>query len=564
MQRNGSDVSYIHQYRSATTPVVNGFRAVRNLNTHGRYITFQISTATGVHNHMNEIRVMAMHPACTLCPAGSFCPTNDTNSMQICTAGYYCPAGVTAPLPCGFNFFSASGASICSPCPAHNAITLTPTATTANECICGPGRFGMSNMTIRAAPQFSVGFPWSKTNNIMSSLRISNDNRARHSGRLDKEWLPDPLSTITITSTLLSYWFNPPYANDNPPGFTNACHLPVFYQYDLLTVHPLTQIYASTPVVGGWSPSPCGVYVQISLTGDFTGEETTVYSCRTFADCPQVNTSSRGYNIFFPVQNARYVRFYVAGQSNGAHGPYGAQFQSLLVYRCEGVGCSQCITCTQNHYCPGTKFNESYPCPNSTFAAPGATSVSQCVCTQNSTVRPRPENNSEFACSCNAGFFREETHTTGWRCLPCPSNMTSLPGAQNYSQCFCSGGLTSVTLGLNAANQNPSRLPYWPVNIIHGGGPSTGGVSWIVRNLWALVNGDAPLSSPPITVAQPWCGVSPLPIPVWIQYDLGAILPLARVIVIIHSQATFQLCQVSIQLSITGNFSADQTTVFSC
>ena len=563
MLRNRSDVSYIHQYRSATTPVVNGFRAASNLNTHARYITFAMSPVnTGVHNYMREIRVMAMHPACTLCPAGSFCPTNDTNSIQICTAGHYCPPGVTAPLPCGFNFFSSSGASLCRPCPAHNAITFTPTATTADECICGPGTFGTGTMTTRAAPQFSVGFPWSKTNNIMSSLRISNDNRALHSGRLDKEWLPDPLSTISIASTLLSYWYNPPYANDNPPGFTNACHLPVFYQYDLLTVHPLTQIYASTPVVGGWSPSPCGVYVQISLTGDFTGEETTVYSCRTFADCPQVNTSSRGYNIFFPVQNARYVRFYtaalsLAGMGAQSSGTFVAQFQSLLVYRCEGAGCSSCIPCASNSYCPGTRFNETYPCPNSSFVAPGATNVSQCVCPLNSMVIPRPENNLEFACGCNAGFYRENTHDTsivpfaGWRCLPCVNNMTSLPGAMNYTQCFCSSGLYGIPLIGNATLSQ----------IVKPRGISNSGNAMPGAKLWAMTDDIADLVN---YLNYPFVAIGCNALTFWIQYDLLSQVSIASVTLKIRNGFTLAQCRNIIAVSSTGSFTGEQQNILDC
>lgn len=489
-----------------------------------------------------------MYPACTVCPAGSFCPTNDTNSMQICTAGYYCPTGVTAPLPCGYNYFSSSGASLCTPCPAYNAITLTATAASPLECICRASTYGNGSISLIPPSQYAV---------MLSSVVISNDNRAFNTNQNNAVWLPSTNSPLTqnwATSTMLSYWYNPPYANDNPPGFTNACHLPTFYQYDLLQVYPLTQIYASIPVVGGWSPSPCGIYVKISLTGDFQGEETTVYSCKTFADCPQVNTSSRGYNIFFPTQNARYVRFYVAAQSNG---PYGAQFGSLFVYQCVGGGCSSCIPCASNSYCPGTRFNETYPCPNSTYAAPGATNVSQCVCPLNSMVMPKPENSAEYACACNAGFYREVTHDTsivpfaGWRCLPCVNNMTSLPGAMNYTQCFCSSGLYGIPLIGNATLSQIVKP--------RGIGSSSGGISG--AKLWAMTDDIADLVN---YLNYPFVAIGCNALTFWIQYDLLSQVSIASVTLKIRNGYTLAQCRNIIAVSSTGSFTGEQQNILDC
>lgn len=537
MLANGSDVSFIYNAGTISTSP-GAWITAANLNTHARYITFEFFPVHPWWAEMSEIQIIAMHPSCTVCPAGFFCPTNDSSTNQICPAGYYCPPGVAAPLPCGFNFISKSGASLCTPCPAYNGITLT---TTSTSCVCSASTFGDANVAL---------IPQSSLTDMITSVVISNDNRAQNAGQNGADRLASTTNPFTRdfpSSVLLNY-------PTRPNGYVNSCHNPAYYQSDLTRVFPISRIYATTPIEGGWSPSPCGVYVQISLTGEFRGEQTTVYSCRTFADCPQVNTSSLGYNILFPTQHARYVRFYVGAQSNHL---FGGSFGQLYVYSCVRPGCSSCIPCESNSYCPGTRFNETYRCPNSTFVAPSATNVSQCVCPLNSMVRPRPENNLEFACACNAGFYREDTHDTsivpfaGWRCLPCLNNMTSLPGAMNYTQCFCSSGLYGIPLIGNATLSQ----------IVKPRGVSVVGGGISQARLWAMTDDIADMAN---YLNYPFVAIGCNALTFWIQYDLLAQVSIASVTLKLRNANAIAQCRNIIAVSSTGSFTGEQQNILDC
>ena len=266
-----------------------------------------------------------------------------------------------------------------------------------------------------------------------------------------------------------------------------------------------------------------------------------------------------GYYAQFPTQYARYVRFYLADDLLEV----GSNFYSkFYVYQCVGAGCSTCIPCAANYYCPGTQFNETYPCPNTMYSYPGSTSVSQCWCPGNSSLFPLGPNNT-LQCACNAGFFSQASFVPGvpyigWTCVPCPPNMTSLAGSSNYTQCTCKAGFIDISLSSPALS--PPVIPL----VYSIGGPSKGNPPTLTQyqNLNdGIGNPSAVTNYPGIQQSVGCWGQTSQP---YIGYDFEALIPMSSVLFKINPTTDTLLCHLYVQLSATGNFTGEQLTVFSC
>lgn len=536
---NSSTAKYLDNSKMILS---TNFYIFSEINSHARYIFFNFPSpnTNEAQTDIFELILSAFRPTCSYCQAGFFCPTNSSSASIICPAGHYCPFGSSAPIPCGFNMFSLPGASLCRACPSYIGITDTMTAASALQCRCPAGHAGNASISTISLPEhaFSVGpgriiwEPWRKIH-------------GKH------------LNTFHTPGN---------WAWNNYPSFdTVTCTTPIYIEYDLQGVFPLSRIHA-TPQ--GWGSGTCGLYLKLSLTGEFMGEDTTVFQCPTFNSCPPYASSTPiGYWINFPTQLARYIRFYLAGDTTSITSNF---IYNFYVYQCIGPDCfGHCNPCPANFFCPGTAQNPvANPCPNTTYTNPngirnvllrGATSVAECGCPANAGIMP-----GNTFCTCNAGFYfqqnlSEALRHVGWQCDPCPPNTTSLPGASNFSECFCSAGLNSVV-----ASPMTDRL----MTRFTGQSPH---FLTITRNQefnWAgdfnLLNdgiGDQSqhLNYPRVTN---WVGAC-FTKSSWVQYDLRGIYPLTRIVAkpFIDSR---QYCLFSLRVSATGNFSGEETTVFSC
>lgn len=521
------------------------------INSHARYIYIKSFGSTTSYLSLSDLKMTAFKASCSYCDAGYFCPTNSSSDKQPCTAGYYCPPGSVAPIPCGYNKYSLQGASSCTPCPSYIAITDVTTASSPTQCRCPGGFSGNASLSLIPVSQYAVNVgpgivswdPWKKVNGKWSNTNFYTPGT--------RPW-------------------------DQFPSFGPVtCETPVYVQYDLQAVYPLSQILAS-PQYG--IHTPCGLYLKLSLSGEFTGEETTVFQCPLTSSCqPYSDTlysSPTGYLARFPTQYARYVRFYVAGDESTLTA--GNFITNFYVYQCIGPECSSCVPCTKNFYCPGTvERQEAYPCPNSTYTyadgavgliLKGPSSVSECSCPSNARIQ---EGNT--FCTCNAGYYYQQNTSdalqhVGWQCVPCPYNTTSLPGALNYSECFCSGGLQSVSL-----SPSTSVLPDTAIIRFTAQAPSSLTVTSNPNftfsaggNLNNLNDGSLTRSNdikyPYVNKAMiPW--VTPQ---FWLQYDLKGIYPITKIIARTGGIYNLIWSSYSFKISTTGAFSGEEDVVFSC
>jgi hypothetical protein len=175
-------------------------------------------------------------------------------------------------------------------------------------------------------------------------------------------------------------------------------------------------------------------------------------------------------------------------------------------------------------------------------------------------VMPKPENSSEFACSCNAGFYRQVTYNTsivpfsGWECLPCLNNMTSLPNATNYTQCFCSSGLYGIPL---LSNSTLSQIVK-PVAI-----SCSSGAAMSQTKLWGMTDG---IGNPETANRDnyPYVAIGCNALTFWIQYDLMALVSIASVTFKIRNANSISQCRNIIAVSSNGSFVGEQQNIMDC
>ena len=499
-----------------TNNPVYSFYNISAVNKYARYVILSFSSPVGMFFSISEMIFNLTNQSfpCIPCPGGYYCADTNPAHQTLCPAGYYCPAYSTAPIPCGFNAYSSTGVSACNPCP-NNSYTSVLNATNITQCVCSPGFFNISN----------------NLNAQVQTLNLTIPVSATLTG-------PNPANTANLP---LLWNGNPSLyaANQYPQTQNLVCTTPGSYvQYDMGQLMPISEI-RGMPNPTGYTY--CYVAFALSTTGAFAGEQTTILpiQCPTATTCGMYD-SVLGYYAMFNAVLARYVRWYLNfdGQTNN--------FLQLSVYQCLGPTCYSCVPCLNNYYCPGTKLNETYVCPNSTFSLVGAANKTQCQCPGNASLYLLPNTNNSFACGCNAGFYYQGSFTPtnayiGWMCAACPPNMTSLFGAMNYTQCFCSLGLKSVSLGTLGPNQVLNLAS--PLAITYGGSTTA---TWYVGNLFIMNDGIGAqanyLNYPRTTLPSCWSAQSV----VWVQYDLQALLPLTAIIAKAYNygSTTYQ-CQVS-------------------
>ena len=551
---NVTTIKYV--YNSPAIIANNGLRytSIPNINAFARYIFIKGRAAAGWWSAISDLQVTTFIPSCVICQSGFYCPNNFTSDMRICPAGYYCPIGSVFPIACGIGKWSFSGASLCTDCPSHSNSTILIASDYRAQCLCSPGFYGIANLLQPEFQNFSQALYSNATLPVYGSVSIMSNGRP---------WKITEDVRLLYSGAFIRW---PTFGHRSIGPSSNQNGPSIWLDYDMGKVIPISQVRG---MPDDYPYNFNYVSFVFSISGEFAGEEVTILPVQ----CPTAWTCSMpdqilGYWARFNVVYARYVRWYI--NYNGAVNLY--QFS---VYQCMGESCFSCIPCEKNSYCPGSRLNETYSCPNSTYTftdgasvlTRGASSLSHCQCPLNAAIQPGTD-----YCVCNAGFYFQQNTSIknshiGWQCTPCPPNTTSLPGALNYSDCFCSGGLQSVSLGssniiLPDANiarfteQPPYRLSVTmnPAFSVNSGGYidnlNDGAVGKVNQAKYPTLN---------INGLTAW--VTP---PMWVQYDLQGIFPLTRIIARYNGVDGQRFSTVSFEISTTGLFSGEQLTVFSC
>ena len=551
---------------------------IPDVNTFARYIFVKsILTSPSYTSPISYLDVNAFHASCNICPASYYCPTKYVSDKTICPAGYYCPSGSTAPKPCGIGMWSFDGASVCISCPPNSTTFVQNASDYRTQCVCAAGFSGIAN---RLEPQYQnfSNADFSNASIPVSAAKVINTGGVINRYYTDLNLLWDGAPVVYNYGSKYSNL----YADDVSPG-------PISWiEYDMGQVIPISKIVGIPGIDRAAYWYSFYTSFVLSVTGEFAGEEVTVLpvqctsptSCTApdaplwywtklgFSGKPDINTW--GYWAQFYVINARYVRWYL----NLGQGTY---FQQLSIYQCQGSSCFSCTPCALNSYCPGTQVNETYTCPSGrytfvdgvTLVTKGASSAAECQCPLNAAV------SESGICVCNAGYYYQQNTSyqlnhVGWQCTACPANTTSLPGALNYSECFCSGGLQSVSLNPSTAalpdtalrrftEQPPFRLTITlkPDTVLIFA-YSTLGNSQLLNdganvgnaNYWKYPN-----------IAGTW--LPWVTAPVWVQYDLRGMFPITKIIAKTYVDGRLY-SSFSLQVSTTGKFSGEETVVFSC
>jgi hypothetical protein len=256
-----------------------------------------------------------------------------------------------------------------------------------------------------------------------------------------------------------------------------------------------------------------------------------------------------------------------------------------------GVGCRPCKA---GYFCPDS-YSEIL-CPVNSTSLAEASVLSACTCdaglftitetfsNNNSVSALRcslcPPNSliqtsisdfdpaSQTSCMCDAGYYSSPNssfYNTSytWTCELCFANSTSLPGALNYTGCFCSEGLLSNSVNPNALLASKDMTQFIkqpPTQLIITTKEATQAIYVSPGNIQTLndpVNIGANIFVGIYGFWTAW--VTPQ---YWIQYDLKVALPITKIIARPYDGR--QYSSFSIQLSNSGKFNGEETVVFSC
>ena len=547
-------IKYVYRYPDAIFSVYLDPRVVTiaGINTFSRYIYIKSDVVKPYTSGISYLNVNAFYASCNICPASYYCPTNNTSDMRVCPAGYYCPLGSVLALPCGYGKWSFEGASLCTACPPNSNTTVQNASDYQAQCFCGQGFDGIANRLEPAFQSFSSALYSNASVPVSATFsQISSGVLYSSVSGLSVLWdgAPDQ-------SRLSKY----PYVYSQDVGQPRA-----WVEYDMGRVIPISKIVGIPMIV----PYRYGYEsFVLSSTGEFAGEEITIlpFQCPTAITCTPPD-SILGYWAEFNVVNARYVRWF----SNYGQNTY---FVQLSVYQCQGSSCFSCSACALNSYCPGTQVNETYQCPNSTYTfvegasvvTKGASSLSECRCPLNAVIQPGTD-----YCACNGGYYYQQNTSIklshiGWECVPCPLNMTSLSGALNYTDCFCSGGLQSISLNPMTVKQSDTDMTRFaeqpPYKLTVTSNPNyTFNSLGNINNLNDGVTTRSNNQKYPylLQTMTPW--VSPL---FWLQYDLKGIFPITKIIARTTGTSNLAWSSFSFRISTTGEFTGEEIVAFSC
>ena len=320
---------------------------------------------------------------CALCPAGTFSGAGEA-SCRACSPGN----------------FSSAGATACTPCPAGTSSSAIGVSSTL-ACTMGvssspmPLDVGMfSYPSYPPAGGYAATLLYPPNEGYAATLISYVPGTADYSVDNSPSWSDPDLTATPVASIVLSL---------PSPVMLGQIYIAA------ASGSMLRQGYTMTE--NGYSGYYIFSKVEVSGTGDFSGEQQVVYHCTTGA-CESEQT------ITFTPFLAQYVRWIQGCDANTVAGFYERPGWTFVIPLVGLRVYAATQTCTTTMPCA--------TCPAGSSSGTGASS-----CTPGST-------------SCPANTF-----TNGQSCTPCPGPSVSAPGSTTYLACACPpgtmGNVTSST-----------------------------------------------------------------------------------------------------------------------
>jgi len=193
-------------------------------------------------------------------------------------------------------------------------------------------------------------------------------------------------------------------------GFDVAetCATQVYVELDLHEPYLVTQI--SRWLFWATRSEFCNQAVDLSLTGEFAGEEVNIFSCLTYDECGQESQEGRAFE--FPPVLARYVRVYSSRSADRSDVHF---LEVRVTGTLEGPYLQPCRECEAGTYKPKMGSEPCLLCPRNTYSVETAdvyeTDCEQCSANSHSPMG----SNVEANCTCNIGHSGPD----GGECMAC-------------------------------------------------------------------------------------------------------------------------------------------------
>ena len=492
------------------------------------------------------------------CPAGYSCPASTVYPV-VCPKGSYCPASLATPtpcpvgtyapttgaaslagcLPCGFGRYAvAAGSSVCATCPLNTNTTVTDAAL-VSQCVCDPGYFmsggvcvrcghgtysargavaactscpANSNTTALGASVFGqcmcvAGFSGeivSASDNVgctqcgvnkycpggQVNLSVTCPNATfSYTGASSPSQCMCPTDAVVRSgacvcmdgtykvmnpASLLSGWQCDacPAGSNCLNGVQSSC--PAGYFCSPQSIGPVICPVGAYCLQSVSQPTLCPAGTYNAFTGATTEAEgcipcgngyystaqgsTQCSGCQLHSNTTVLNAQAQsqcvcdaGYVMIAGVCTQCGFAVYSAQGASGActscpaHSNTTARGSTVASQCICGVGykvnaTGGCDTCPADSYCPGEGLSTA--CPTNLYSLAGSVDVSQCRC-------PVSSHFASSGCVCDNGYSRKTNAAAplaGWECTTCAAgslciNGTVAPCAVGYS---CANGAASV------------------------------------------------------------------------------------------------------------------------
>lgn len=492
------------------------------------------------------------------CPAGYSCPASTVYPV-VCPKGSYCPASLATPtpcpvgtyapttgaaslagcLPCGFGRYAvAAGSSVCATCPLNTNTTVTDAAL-VSQCVCDPGYFmsggvcvrcgygtysargavaactscpANSNTTALGASVFGqcmcvAGFSGeivSASDNVgctqcgvnkycpggQVNLSVTCPNATfSYTGASSPSQCMCPTDAVVRSgacvcmdgtykvmnpASLLSGWQCDacPAGSNCLNGVQSSC--PAGYFCSPQSIGPVICPVGAYCLQSVSQPTLCPAGTYNAFTGATTEAEgcipcgngyystaqgsTQCSGCQLHSNTTVLNAQAQsqcvcdaGYAMIAGVCTQCGFAVYSAQGASGActscpaHSNTTARGSTAASQCICGVGykvnaTGGCDTCPADSYCPGEGLSTA--CPTNLYSLAGSVDVSQCRC-------PVSSHFASSGCVCDNGYSRKTNAAAplaGWECTTCAAgslciNGTVAPCAVGYS---CANGAASV------------------------------------------------------------------------------------------------------------------------
>ena len=247
---------------------------------------------------------------------------------------------------------------------------------------------------------------------------------------------------------------------------------------------------SAVTVIAYWGDTRryCSIFISISATGAFAGEETKFQLCTTWASCGYI--TSAGNTVIFSQQGVRYIQWGFGGSDIGG-GAYFLQMYAYASATCPTVPGASAYSTSCRDCQPGMYSNAS-----------GLTTCSNC------SIGSYSNASAASTCSfCPAGQVPGPVYNCLANYVPVDSTCNCLYN----SMCACSSGAYPV----------PSSSRIVPTSVAPSTTMAGGGMS----NTWDNLGQNNPGNFPNYPYQASTCAS-----PVFLQYDLGSIKTVSMIV----------------------------------